>query len=143
MSVGRVQDREGLAPVTLTAEEPVAQLVLHLEAAADTFGEYDQTHDDYDDCGACQPIEYKLTSADGAVIVVGQFSGTIEGSWRIGIANADWPEGGGSNDSECMPIPDWAMRFKQSEQEYSPALEIEVPDDTKLTCLTRLAKEQA
>jgi len=93
----------------------------------DTFGEYELTNDDYDNCASGKPIRWLVSSeADGlAVVVVGQHCPSGCGGWMIGVA----PQEEGK-----MP-GDWDIRIEY-EHEYSPALVIySAPVDVQLRCL--------
>ena len=98
----------------------------------DTFGEYESTNDDYDNCASGKPIVWQIKAGNEALLVVGQYGMT--GNWMIGIANADADDG---DDEECKPIPDWGYQIRQGERPYTPALFINAPDNAVLTCVTR------
>lgn len=84
----------------------------------DTFGVYGAgPDDDFDNCASGKPITFRVSHLDEAMYVVGQHCPGPCGGWLIGIATAD---------SE-RNIPNWPMRFEQSERPYSPALIITAP----------------
>ena len=91
----------------------------------DTFGEYGVTNDDVDNCAKNAPIQCDVISSDGQLSVVGHYwiSPSPHGCWTIGIAPID----------EDVKIPAWPVRFKLSDEGYSPSMEIDAPDDAKLT----------
>ena len=98
----------------------------------DTFGEVTPRGDDYDNCGSGEPIEYRIDSAEGSMIVVGQYCYGHAGGWSVGVAPVFV-----GNDAQAIPA--WPIRIRPGERCYSPALEIDVPDDATLRCLTRAA----
>lgn len=100
----------------------------------DTFGEITPRGDEYDNCASGQPIEYRLDSSEGSLIVFGQYCHASSGGWLVGIAPVD-----GVDDAQA--IPPWPIRIRPGERCYSPVIEIDVPDDTKLTCLQREDRE--
>lgn len=90
----------------------------------DTFGEYAVTHEDIDNCASLKPIQCLITSSDGAMLIVGQYSSNhISDCWVIGISMAN----------DKTPLPEWPIRFKTAASGYSPVLEVDVPDDFGLT----------
>ena len=90
----------------------------------DTFGEYGVTNEDYDNCASFRPIQCVIQSKDESLVVVGQYSeSALDGCWVIGI----------TMEEEGKKIPNWDIRMKMSNSAYSPILEIDVPDDFKLT----------
>lgn len=93
----------------------------------DTFGEYEATGIDYDNCASMKPIRFQLDSNEGSMIVIGQYSRIETGCWDIGIAQVE------VDCDKYLPIPNWNMSFSSSE--YSVILDIEVPDDTTIRCL--------
>ena len=103
----------------------------------DTFGEYELTKDDFDNCASGEPIDYLVTHPDfaGGVIVTGQHGRTAEDeqtsmAWQIGVAPHD-PE-----DADT-PMPDWPIRIVNGDRGYSPALLIDVPAGVIVSCLNR------
>ena len=86
----------------------------------DTFGEL-TTGEDHDNCANNAPIIFKVLSlsAGAGVLVIGHYHLAPDGVWTIGLAPVQ----------EDSPIPDWPTRFRLSDRGYSPALEIDVPDD--------------
>jgi len=99
----------------------------------DTFGEYNETSEDYDCCANGAMIIYQLTSPDGdAVNICGQYGGkgwpdAAPGCWISGVQQVE----------EDRPIPNWLMRYDMGECGYSPALIIQAPEGTTLKCLNR------
>lgn len=102
----------------------------------DTFGEYNVTSDDYDNCASGKPIEFLITAegVPGGVLVTGQYALRDLASWEISIASYD-PQG------DDIPLPDWPITFQRSDRGYSPLLIIGAPDNAVLRCLTREANE--
>ena len=96
----------------------------------DTFGEITPRGDDYDNCASGEPIEWRIDSAEGSLIVVGQYCPGSAGGWLVGVAPVD-------NERYTQAIPPWPIRIRPGERCYSPELEIDVPDDATLRCLTR------
>lgn len=86
----------------------------------DTFGEYNITGTDVDNCASCKPIQCVITADGRAVVVTGQYDRFNNGCWDIGISLL----------YEDKPLPDWAMRI--GFEGYSTVLEIDVPDDFTL-----------
>lgn len=92
----------------------------------DTFGEYGVTNEDYDNCAANTPIQCIVDCGGrGRVMVVWQYSRIScgNGCWTVGISKVE----------EDDFLPDWNYRYRPGSLEYSPAMEIDVPDDFKLT----------
>jgi hypothetical protein len=94
----------------------------------DTFGEISPRGDDYDNCASGEPIEYRVQSGDEALIVFGQYCPGNACGWVVGVAPVD-------GDTDARDIPAWPIRIRPGDRCYSPVLEIDVPDDAKLTCL--------
>lgn len=91
----------------------------------DTFGEYNVTNDDYDNCAADEPIDFSLTTPDGAGLLVrGRFG--IAGGWLIGVAVLD----------EEKPVS-WPVTLNPAHDGYRNQCRIEAPDDAVLACVTR------
>ena len=89
----------------------------------DTFGEYNETNDDVDNCADGTPIQCVIESTEGKLVVVGHYElHPTDGCWTIGISNYD----------EETPIPNWNIRMGQAPRPYSPSIEIDVPDDATL-----------
>jgi len=104
----------------------------------DTFGEITPRGDDYDNCASGKPIEWLIESvSEGeSILVVGQYCPGAATGWLIGVARAD--------EDDDKPIPDWPVRIVRNpdaRMTYSPALEIDVPDDATLRCLQREQSE--
>ncbi len=97
----------------------------------DTFGEITPRGDDYDNCGNGKPIEYLIESASeqDSILVVGQYVPGAATGWLVGVARAD--------EDDDKPMPNWPIRILPCERPYTPALEIDVPDDATLRCLQR------
>jgi hypothetical protein len=90
----------------------------------DTFGEYGITNEDVDNCAANKPIQCFIESSEGKLVVVGHYYiHPTDGCWTVGISQCD----------EGSKIPNWFIRMTESDVEYSLCLEIDVPDDFKLT----------
>ncbi len=97
----------------------------------DTFGEYEQTSDDYDNCATGEPIQFRLSTPDGAgVIVTGMYCNEANrgDGWLIGAETLD----------EDKPI-DWAITLHPSYEGYRGMMRVDAPDDATLTCLNRVA----
>lgn len=96
----------------------------------DTFGEYGVTDIDHDDCATSSHRAFRVAAEGQSIIVVGVFSPKhTPGSWVVGVQiDPVDGDGGGS-------LPDWPMRFVPSGRPYSPALEIDAPDDVTVTLL--------
>lgn len=96
----------------------------------DTFGEITPRGDDFDNCASGKPIEWLVhsESESAAMLVVGQYSAGAAGGWLVGVA--PWDPG-----HVDAPIPQWPIRIRPSDRPYSPALEIDVPDDATIRCL--------
>lgn len=97
----------------------------------DTFGEITPRGDDHDNCGDGCPVEWLIESESeqDSILVVGQYCPGAAGGWLVGAAKAD--------DDDDKPMPAWPMRIRPSDLAYSPALEIDVPDDATIRCLQR------
>lgn len=97
----------------------------------DTFGEITPRGDDYDNCGSGKPIEWLVESASErqSILVVGQHAPGVATGWLVGVAPA-------TLDEEAH-IPAWPIRIGRSPAPYSPALEIDVPDDATIRCIQR------
>lgn len=92
----------------------------------DTFGEYGITHEEVDNCSRNTPIQCLISSKEGSLIVIGHYHlHPTDGCWTIGVSL--------SKEGELMP--NWPTRFTIDKEgyKYSPILEIDVPDDVKLT----------
>lgn len=90
----------------------------------DTFGEYGVTGQDYDNCATCKPIQCLISAGNEHLLVVGQYATTHkDGCWVIGV----------SMECEDEPIPNWPVRVMNGDCPYSPTLEIDVPEDFRLT----------
>ena len=95
----------------------------------DTFGEVEQTSDEYDNCASGKPIQYELKTPDGAgVIVTGLYGNPINkgAGWMIGVETID----------EGKPI-DWPITMHPSHEGYWNQLAVLAPDDAELRCLNR------
>jgi len=100
---------------------------LHFEGYSDdTFACSGKGIDvNHDNCASCEPIDMVVTSAEGSMLVRGQYS--VGGGWLIGIAPPD--------ETDEIHIPEWPMRFTRSDREYSPRLVIDAPDDVSVKVL--------
>lgn len=88
----------------------------------DTFGEYGVTGQDVDNCASLEPIQCVVDAGrHGRLQVVGQYSKASchNGCWMIGVSKVE----------EGDAFPDWHCSLLQGEIEYSPCLEIELPDE--------------
>lgn len=98
----------------------------------DTFGEYNVSHIDDDDCATHTHRAFRVSAGGESVVVVGVFAPThTPGSWVVGIQLDDVDGDGGG------PLPSWPMRFVKAHRPYSPALEIDVPDDVVVELVGR------
>ena len=92
----------------------------------DTFGEYGVTGEDVDACGSMEPIQCIVNAgAYGRLMVIGQYSKAScnNGCWMIGISKVE----------EEDVLPDWNISLLQGDMEYSPTLELELPDGAAVT----------
>lgn len=85
----------------------------------DTFGEYNVTRTDYDNCANGKPITFKVTAEDKSIYVTGRYNLHRNGCWGIEIAP-------GAEDES----PDWPMRV--TIMGYSSVLEIDIPDGARV-----------
>lgn len=97
----------------------------------DTFGEYETSKDDYDNCASGEPIKFELKDANGfGFFVAGQYSPNGSGCWSIAVEPIDEDK-----------YPDWEIKFVSPSDHnpcpYTMLLSIEAPDDAILTCLSR------
>lgn len=71
------------------------------------------------------PGAVKVANDHGGLIVVADYArGTTPGaSWVLGISLID----------EDVPLPGWPMRWSTHKNGYSPLLEIDVPDDVRIS----------
>lgn len=97
--------------------------ILRFECSSDdTFGEYNYSGEDVDNCASMQPMFCKVITSEGCVNVFAQYSVLNNGCWVIGIS----PIG------EDIRIPDFKYKYSLADNGYSPVLEMEVPDDVEL-----------
>lgn len=95
----------------------------------DTFGEYEETKIDFDNCASGKPIRFELIAPNGeGMIVSGQYCPPETGGWQVSVAPMD-------ADEDSPQIPEWPIRVERSPTEYSPMLVIETPKGVKLRCL--------
>ena len=87
----------------------------------DTFGEYNITGTDVDNCESGKPIQCVISAESRTVVVTGQYSRFRNCCWDVGVSLLD----------KLQNAADWAMRI--SFEDYSTVLEIDVPDDFSLT----------
>ena len=87
----------------------------------DTFGEYGTTNQDVDNCASGKPIQCMIEADGIEIYVTGQYNRIGTGTWDIGVSLL--------NDENTLP--DWKMRM--SFEGYTTVLEIDVPDNFKLT----------
>lgn len=80
---------------------------------------------DKDTCGNGKPVRMVVTSAEGMMLVTGQYCPGTATGWQISIAPAH-------DDPDENPIPAWPMRIERSERPYSPALIIDAADDVEV-----------
>ena len=84
---------------------------------------------DFDNCGKNGPISCVIESGEFAqtqgVVVTGHYHlNPIDGCWTIGLSLL----------GEDADFPPWPIRFRKSlDVPYSPVLEIDVPDNVRLT----------
>lgn len=96
--------------------------ILHFEGCSDdTFGEYNLTNDDYDNCASGKPIKWLVTAGGKSILVVGHYCPAPATGWVIGVGRVQ------DDDNEGMPA--WPMRIEEGDRPYSPRLVIDVPDD--------------
>jgi len=98
----------------------------------DTFGEYSETKDDYDNCASGEPIQYEVSLSDGSGILVtgiyGGKHGMGNGCWMIGVESLD----------EDKPV-DWVINMYPSHLDYHNLLIVVAPDDA--VCRHRKSEE--
>ena len=106
-------------------------------ASDDTFGEYNQTNEDYDNCASGKPIQFKLSTPDGeGVLVTGIYC--LEGVWKncsgwsIAVATLD----------EDKPLNGWTFELKPDHEGYRNQLTVVAPDSAELELLTGKGKER-
>lgn len=87
----------------------------------DVFGEYNVSKTEIDNAASGKPIYCHLTSSEGEMYVIGQYSRLKNGCWDIGICQIE----------EDVPLPNWPIRFSAADG-WSVVLEIDVPDDCEL-----------
>jgi hypothetical protein len=88
---------------------------------------------DCDNAGSGKPVTMRLDSAEGSLVVRGQYAPGPCAGWLIGIAPAE-------NGRDEQHIPAWPIQFGRSEREYSPKLTIEAPDDVVVTLIDEKGK---
>jgi hypothetical protein len=89
----------------------------------DTFGEYMTTGEDIDNCGSGEPMQCLIRASEGSLYVVAKYGSLfLNGCWCLGVMPYSEDEG----------LPHWNMRITRGESDYSPAIEIEAPDDVEL-----------
>ena len=94
----------------------------------DTFGEYGVTGEDVDNCGSMEPIQCVVNAGThGRLMVIGQYSKVScnNGCWMIGISKVE----------EEDVLPDWNISLLKGDMEYSPVLELEIPDNINVTLI--------
>jgi hypothetical protein len=107
---------------------------------ADAFGEVAYFHEEYDNGGSGEPIEYFVFGPvikgqpQLGVIVTGQYSKCNGGIFlTIGISNYD------PND-EYRDFPPWPMRIEaqncRDRNGFQPSLVIEAPDGVAIKCIS-------
>lgn len=87
----------------------------------DVFGEYKEVKEEIDNCASGKPIQCRISSSEGELLVAGQYDQNKNGCWSISLSQVE----------EDVPIPNWPVRF--SSEGYTAVLEIDVPDDYKVT----------
>ena len=85
----------------------------------DTFGEYNITGTDVDNCASCNPIQCVIMAEGTKLVVIGQYARFRNCCWDIGVSLLDEEN-----------VPNWNMRI--SFEDYSTVFEIDVPDDFTL-----------
>lgn len=96
----------------------------------DTFGEYEQTNDDYDNCASGEPIQYALATPDGAgVIITGCYCAEINKGqgWMIGV----------ETENSQADLSSWQFTMHPGHEGYRNSLTVVAPDDAALVCLNR------
>lgn len=98
--------------------------LLRFECSSDdTFGEYNVTGEDLDNCGSGKPMQCLVKSSEGSLYVTAQYGSLFaNGCWNLGVMPETEEEG----------LPDWLIRVTKGETPYSPVIEIEAPDDVEL-----------
>lgn len=111
--------------------EIVMKTLVFSGSSDDAFGDTSPRGDDYDNCGSGEPIEWLIESKseNDAILIVGQYCPGAASGWLIGAARV--------SEDDDKPAPNWPMRIRQGERTYTPALEIDVPDDATISCLQR------
>ncbi|QDU33780.1 hypothetical protein KS4_18370 [Poriferisphaera corsica] len=97
----------------------------------DTFGEYNITNDDYDNCASNEPIRWRLKDSNGyGYFIDGQYSEKQSGCWSIRVEPI-----------EENRNPNWPMRFANPSEyratPYSMVLVVDAPCDATLVSLER------
>lgn len=110
-------------------QEPMKTLIFG-GRSDDTFGEITPRGDDYDNCASGEPIEYRIDSAEGSLIVFGQYCPGHAAGWVVGIAPVE-------GEGDAQEIPSWPIRIRRGARCYSPEMEIDVPEDATIRCLQR------
>lgn len=89
----------------------------------DTFGEYNLSGYDLDNCGSGKPMQCLIKSSEGSMYVTAQYGSLFSnGCWNMGVMPFSEEDG----------IPNWLIRVVKGESPYSPCIEIEAPDDVEL-----------
>lgn len=87
----------------------------------DTFGEYGETYQDYDNCASGKPIQCIIDCEEhGRLLVVGQYSPDLSsGCWVISIGKVE----------DADVFPEWKIKLGECQHvPYSMELEIEIPN---------------
>lgn len=79
---------------------------------------------DYEDAASGKPISMLVVGAGGMCIVTGQYCPGQATGWLIGVA----PCG-----DDTDPMPEWPMRLMAGDNNYSVKLEIDAPNNVKVT----------
>lgn len=89
----------------------------------DTFGEYNLTGEDYDNCGSRKPIRCIIDCGEkGKLMVTGQY---LKGCWAVGISKV----GIDGRMPEEDPMPNWDIRIVECPDcPYTTMAVIRIPD---------------
>ena len=90
----------------------------------DTFGEYNITGIDHDDCASGSVRYYTISRPDGeGVLITGQYNSA--GMWHIGMSLLD--------EDKLLNKDEWQIHFELNEEAaYRNRLIVNAPDDTEL-----------
>lgn len=91
----------------------------------DTFGEYNITGTDVDNCASGNPIQCVVATESETIVVTGQYSRHRNDNWDVGVSF------GVSLLDKLNNASNFTMRIYF--EDYSTVLEVDVPDDFTLT----------